>query len=324
MTANPIRCNLPSPFAWLFSLLLIVLYPGLLLAQPGSERPPGWFHEKYGWKAEAYYSDAAQIELCRAILANDLVGIERAVANGADVNARGKGGMTPLLWAYAENNPERLKKLLELGADPNATWESDFNTKGTIVRPGDAVTLMVCDCVFDHYFDHVFDHGGNPNLVTEARGQTPIRTLIVGRSRDKLKKLKRLIELGADVDNSGPGKYYTPVTYAVASGEYALALELAKSGADYLACSPDHPARIIHGLAAAVPWADNVESDHPKRTAFRELVEWLAEKGESLAEAQQDRTRWRKWREQGMGTFNANAKREAQAYLKRLEQARSQ
>jgi hypothetical protein len=34
------------------------------------------------------------------------------------VNAKGKGNMTPLLWAYFDDRPQRLLLLLEHGADP--------------------------------------------------------------------------------------------------------------------------------------------------------------------------------------------------------------
>jgi ankyrin repeat protein len=58
--------------------------------------------------------------LCKAIEENDVGEIDRLVAAGADVNAKGKENMTPLLWAFPDDKPERFKKLLELGADPNA------------------------------------------------------------------------------------------------------------------------------------------------------------------------------------------------------------
>src|SRR5205809_270336 len=76
------------------------------------------FHQKCGWKAENYFSDPQVIALCRAIEANDLAEIDRLVAAGADVNAQGKGKMTPLLWAYPDNKIERFKRLLDHGANP--------------------------------------------------------------------------------------------------------------------------------------------------------------------------------------------------------------
>ena len=89
-------------------------------------------HARLGWKAEDYFENKLVIQLCQAIEADNLPEIERLVAEGADVNAKGKGGMTPLLWAYPDNHLERFTKLLTLGADPNVTLSSDVGTRGQI------------------------------------------------------------------------------------------------------------------------------------------------------------------------------------------------
>ena len=100
------------------------------------------FHEKAGWKAEDYFDDPQVIALCKAIEANDLEEMKQLIDAGADVNAKGKGNMTPLLWALPDNQLERFKMLLEHGADSNVIIESDFNTRGGM-RAGDSVTHMV-------------------------------------------------------------------------------------------------------------------------------------------------------------------------------------
>lgn len=315
--------RLSEQWCWLLSAAaLALMVADTSVAQSRTDREPGWFHRKYGWEAEKYYDDPVQIELCHAILANDLEGIDKAVADGADVNARGKGGMTPLLWSYAENNPERLLKLLQLGADPNATWESDFNTRNTIVRPGDAITQMVCDCSFDHYFDHVFDHGGDPNLTTIARGKTPLATLLSGSCTDKSKKLKRLVSLGASVDDSGPGERSTPVELAVLTHQYDLALELLEAGADFRVCDSEQPLRVIHLVYRASQFhKDRTNTDF--RRDLNALVHWLDQEGETLEAAAKDKERWLTWRKLGRKRFNIEMKREAAEYLAELEEHRS-
>ena len=123
------------------------------------------WHEKFNWQAEDYFEDPQVIALCKAIEANDLDEMERLIQAGADVNAKGEGNMTPLLWAFPDNKPERFEKLLEHGANPNVLVTSDFNTKMSALRPGDSITHMACRTHFPKYFDLVFDHGGDPNLV---------------------------------------------------------------------------------------------------------------------------------------------------------------
>jgi hypothetical protein len=82
------------------------------------------------WKADDYFTDPQVIALCHAIEANDLDEIDRLVAAGANVNALGKGNMTPLLCAFPDNKLARFRRLLEHGANPNVVVESDFGTIG--------------------------------------------------------------------------------------------------------------------------------------------------------------------------------------------------
>ncbi len=158
---------------------------------------PTW-HAKFNWKAEEYFDDPQVIALCKAIEANDLPEIDRLVAAGADVKALGKDNMTPLLWAYPDDKPERLKKLLEHGADPNVLFQSDFNTRKAI-SAGDSVTHMASRTRFAKYFEYVFEHGGDPNLVCRGRLRfmnTPVFEVITGSGLNKKERVQLLIKRG--------------------------------------------------------------------------------------------------------------------------------
>ena len=176
---------------------LIVMW--LLIAGCGevSQITGSTFHQKFGWKAEDYFTDPKVIALCHAIEANDLAGIDREIAAGANVNAKGKDNMTPLLWAFPDNKLERFTKLLEHGANPNVAIESDLNTHGGF-RSGDSVTHMACGTQFAGYFEAVFAHGGDPNLIREGiiPGDTPLFSVIKGAGPNKLTHVRMLIEKG--------------------------------------------------------------------------------------------------------------------------------
>src|SRR4051794_36012446 len=73
------------------------------------------WHRTFNWKAEDYFDDPYVVAVCHAIEANDLREMERLIAAGADINAKGKENMTPLLWAYPDNQLGRFKLLLEKG-----------------------------------------------------------------------------------------------------------------------------------------------------------------------------------------------------------------
>jgi hypothetical protein len=113
----------------------------------------------FGWRSENYFDQPLKIELCKSIEANDLVEIDRLVAAGADVNAQGKGKMTPLLWAFPDGNLERFTHLLKLGADPNTLFEGDFNTRGAL-QPAQSVTHLAAGTAFPGCFDAAFNHHG--------------------------------------------------------------------------------------------------------------------------------------------------------------------
>ena len=251
--------------------------------------------QRCGWKAEDYFNDPKVVALCHAIEVSDLHEMDRLVKAGADVNAQGKGKMTPLLWAFPDNKLPRFKWLLEHGADPNVVVEEEFNTRQNIVR-GDSVTQMACNSSFPGYFEAVFDHGGNPNL-RRARGgpgysSTPLHSVICFGGGDRREKVKRLIELGADMNALAVG--VTPVMQAVSwGGQYDLALLMLESGADWKQYQENETQRLIH---VVVRQEDRLVHQSPlQQETFRKLVKWLEDHGESYERANADMERWDYW-----------------------------
>jgi len=260
----------------------------------GAFLPGATFHQRCGWKAEAYFTDPLVIALCHAIEAADLVEMERLVKAGADVNALGKDKMTPLLWAFPDSNLPRFLWLLEHGANPNVVVEGDFNTRQRIGR-GDSVTQLACKTGFPGYFEAVFDNGGDPNLRhTGVLGfsRTPLFTVITRASGGKKKKVARLIECGADMSAYSLG--VTPVMEAVAwGGQFDLALMMLNAGADFRQYEENGVQRLIH---IVVRQEDRLNGYSPEKQAtFYELVRWLEDRGESYAEAKADLNRWDSW-----------------------------
>jgi hypothetical protein len=131
----------------------------------GFQKMQQTWHQKFNWKAEDYFGEPSVVALCHAIEADDLKQIEQLISEGADVNAKGKGAMTPLLWAFPDNKLARFTKILENGANPNIVIESDFNTHGGF-HPGDSVTHMACRTEFAGSFVL-----GNYGCCSEQEGQ---------------------------------------------------------------------------------------------------------------------------------------------------------
>jgi ankyrin repeat protein len=236
------------------------------------------------------------VALCKAIEANDLKEIDRLVEAGADVKAKGKGNMTPLLWAFPDNNLPRFKRLLEHGADPNVIIESEFNTRGEM-RPGHSVTHMASKTRFAGYFEAVFENGGDVNLVETRKGvasETPIFKVIKWGGVDKKERLQFLIDKGADLNYLSGSGATPPVQATSWGGQYDIALMLLKAGADHAIYRPKSNSRLIHLLVGEKVRRGAIWTPQ-QRADYEELVAWLEARGESIETATADIARWKSW-----------------------------
>jgi uncharacterized protein len=254
------------------------------------------WYDKCGWKAEDYFEDSKVVALCGAIEANNIPEIDRLVAAGANVNALGKGKMTPLLWAYPDNKLDRFKRLLEHGANPNIAIESNFNSHGGM-SPGDSVTHLACKTAFPGYFEAVFSHGGDPNLINSGKAKfhdSPLHIVIQFGGANKKEKIRTLLKMGADI-NYINGAGLTPTMTAVGWGrQYDIALELLEAGADPKVYQPNSNSKLVHIVVSKE--LDRMETWTPKQKSdYQKLVEWLTRHGESIKEAKADQKRWQSW-----------------------------
>ncbi len=192
------------------------------------------------WNAEDYFSDTRAVAVCKAIDAQDAAEIDRLVKSGADVNVKGRGNMTPLLWAFPRGE-KVFKKMLELGADPNVTfteqhWPLCFEKGGSVTlacASGDLVvgTLHAYfpGVDLDPYLGLVLKHGGDPN-IQDSDGRTPIFCLSRGIRQTLPERLRLLLDAGADINHRNR-RGWTPIITCYRGGEWALCL--LRAGADY-------------------------------------------------------------------------------------------
>ncbi len=252
--------------------------------------PAKSFHEKSGWRAESYFDDPKVIALCKAIEADDSKEIVRLIKEGADVNAKGKGNMTPLLWAFPDNKPERFKILLEHGANPNVVIESDFGLPGGMMVPGECVTELAAKSNFPTLFEEVMKHGGNPHFINTKTKRSLLSTLI--QYGGDPARVQTLIDRGVDLNNMSTG-VPPAIQAALHFGQYELALMLLKAGADPKLYVEEGNKKLTHILLEAKSSVDSYERPENKK-AYEKLVEWLKENGESFEEAQADLDRWKR------------------------------
>ena len=269
---------------WITALAIVLLLPATGCSQ-------GW-HAKQGWKAEDYFTDQQVIALCKAIEAKDVAEIDRLVQAEVDVNTTGKFNMTPLLWAFPDDNLDCFRRLLEHGANPNVIVEGfQIPPRGAFWK-GDSVMHMSLRTARPEYFDLVFQHGGDPSLMGAISNMTeaPIHTLVMSGGLDRQAKIARLLELGADIhQKNGAGN--EAVTIAVGwFGQYKLALWLLEQGADPRAQRLDQKTRLIHKVLVERKRARTAPEQVQKDYAA--LVAYLEKQGESLEQAERDMKEW--------------------------------
>jgi ankyrin repeat protein len=267
--------------------------------------PESRWHLKLGWKAEDFFTDDQVIALCRAIEADDIPEMKRLIATGVNVNAVGKDGMTPLLWAFPEAKIERFQCLLENGADPNVAIQSDFGTRGLPFHPypagghmfddrgchaGQSVTHLACRSPQLAYCKLVMMHGGDPNLVDQQTGQVPLDIVIGSHIPDIERRVELLLAKGANPNRYCKYELAYPLMQAIQINRFNVALTLLNAGADPSLYQPEGLRKAVHFLANKD--RDLQHYDSKRTSEYKALVDSLERSGESLEQARKDKAEW--------------------------------
>ncbi|MBQ3605895.1 MAG: ankyrin repeat domain-containing protein [Muribaculaceae bacterium] len=147
-----------------------------------------------------------------------------------------KYGHTLLLLAVYNENIASVKKLLELGADPN-------KYEDTLDLTGENVMITACTSLYpsDKILKLLLDYGGDPNSVTKGitkngKYSFPFRqTALEAASRNgNIAKIKLLLNYGADVNFTPDRDYDTdPLREALYTEKMRAALCLLENGAKF-------------------------------------------------------------------------------------------
>src|ERR1041385_9237312 len=77
--------------------------------------------------AKELFSNQHVVDLVLAAEMGDTVKMKEAISAGADVNAKGKYNVTPLMRSTQKKNKVGYKTLLDLGANPNVCDGNGFS-----------------------------------------------------------------------------------------------------------------------------------------------------------------------------------------------------
>jgi ankyrin repeat protein len=224
-----------------------------------------------------YFGDEKVVELVLAANKGDVGKIDSLVAQGVDVNFKGKEDITPLFAAFPSLNLQGFQRLLEHGADPNIPVTSGESVIWFVAMGGEKSNetlpmLKLC-----------LQHGGNPNWVfhekhpeanqQDIREGRPLIAAVVMYNDRAIDALKLLLDAGADI-NIKDGHGNTALWYA-AEGHYDVLMFLLKAGATF-----EEKDSFIWSLERFPTIADGDEKEMAKQREWKKkVIEFLKEKG---------------------------------------------
>ena len=204
-----------------FSLAVLVVY--FILNRPKSLT---------GKHPDYFFKDERVIELCDAISDGNEKEMDRLLKSGGDINAVGKDGMNPLLWALSMNDIKIYEMVLKKGGDPNIKITAGSGA-------GKSVMSMICRAKKDDFLRLTLKYGWKPTLK-DARFYCPMHEAVRNLS---LEKVKLLVEAGADVNQKNDGD--TPINIAGMLNQFDIVYYLLQNGADPTIKS-DHGMTIVY------------------------------------------------------------------------------
>lgn len=187
--------------------------------------------------------------------------LEAWLADGADVQSE-------LANATLAGDPERIRFLVDKGADLDALDNQGYAPIHTTARSRDAETLKL-----------VIELGANP----DTKDRDGYSALLHAAMRDDVETIEALVEAGADTEVRS-SEDATPLGIAIAEDHYAAAIALVKGGADPSSRNATQqltPLMLISGrekkhftLAAGRQRIERLQNTYPTPVKLaRELIE---------------------------------------------------
>ncbi len=162
--------------------------------------------------------NARAVAIAESLRSGDFAALDREIAADPKfLNARGPEGSTPFMYAVVYGTADRIERLLQKGADPNAR-----NDAGATALLWAATDLSKTRVLLRYHAD------------VNARSNDMHTPLIVAaRKPGNMAVVRLLLENGANPNpNAHPVTEYSPLTEAALSGDPAIVELLLSRGAD--------------------------------------------------------------------------------------------
>jgi len=183
------------------------------------------------------FDEAETRQLCRAIQENDIVEVKRLIASGVDVNTAGAAGVTPLVWAFGQQNLTAFELLLNNGASPNirltnSVRENDPPIGGFFTKGNPLIHYAANGRFTIEYLKLMLKHGADPDLVGRNGLSAIGSAIFYPWTPDKLERVKMIAAAGADLDLVYKSYSNTALAVAIQDDRFDIALLLLELGAD--------------------------------------------------------------------------------------------
>ncbi len=170
--------------------------------------------------ADNYFDREEDIALVKAVAKGNPDKIEKCIQNGGNVNAVGREGFTPLLWAHTKSSKKGFVYLLQHGADPNLVTTRYDDDKMSIME--EITTFRETD-----YLSLALENGASSDSPSGESRTILFRAIMFSN----LKNVKVLVEAGANINHQDTGDQ-TPVMTAFAICRWDMVYYLLSAGAD--------------------------------------------------------------------------------------------
>jgi len=213
----------------LFSWALLTAQAAGLRNEAASllEERPGWYDRRlispgaHGALTKWAMGDGprlrAKTELHTMASTGHVLGIKRAIEDGADVDAVDDMGNTPLMYAAAESEWRAVDALLDAGATPDLGKATYYTALAQAVRHGPPGLV-----------ERLLDAGANPNLPRSG----PIPTLFLAARRGDMPIVERLLDVDRINLDAAASTGATALFAAVDHHHVPVAKRLIEAGAD--------------------------------------------------------------------------------------------
>ena len=178
------------------------------------------------------FHDPQVVALIDAVVDGNVAKAKGLMAAGANINASGDAGVTPLIWMIYAHNDRAIKLLLDLGANPNQAWDQ-----------GEAPVYMAASGGNLKLLKLLLDHGGDPDSPAHSNS-----AMMIAMIQLHLDCAELLLQRGADIN------YHHEFSSAIAGpmivGRFEWVIWLLDHGYTY------DLARARRGVSNTVPTAE--------------------------------------------------------------------